>query len=82
MVHIAEPSTSSLSRLTAPVGAQKELLRFLRDLDPSVKVLLMSGYPRGLDAPDLSSPGVAGWLPKPSDRDGQGRAVEQAIGEP
>ncbi|MGQ9567957.1 MAG: hypothetical protein ACUVWW_07880 [Anaerolineae bacterium] len=47
-----------------------------------MKVLLMSGYPRGLDAPDLSSPGVAGWLPKPSDRDGQGRAVEQAIGEP
>ena len=71
-----------ISDMVMPGMSGRELLRFMRDLNPSVKVLLMSGYPRGMDAPDLSSPGVVGWLPKPFDRDSLGRAVEQAIGEP
>ncbi|MGC8837585.1 MAG: response regulator [Anaerolineae bacterium] len=71
-----------ISDMVMPGMSGKDLLRYMRELNPNVKVLLMSGYPRGFDAPDLSTPGVVGWLPKPFDRDSLGRAVEQAIGEP
>ncbi len=71
-----------ISDMVMPGMSGKDLLQYMRELNPKVKVLLMSGYPRGYDAPNLSTPGVVGWLPKPFDRDSLGRAVEQAIGEP
>ena len=51
--------------LTMPVMNGEETLRQLRTINPTLRVVLMSGYSEGETMQRCSSLGVSGYLPKP-----------------
>ena len=59
----------------------RETLNALRSINPSVKVIVCSGYLHETDVDGLSLRGVQGFLRKPYDRDKLTRAVWQALAD-
>ena len=43
----------------------RQLCLALKERDPGVKILLMSGYPPDMDEREFQAQGIAAWLPKP-----------------
>lgn len=58
----------------------RECFEELRRLDPAVRVVLSTGYPREADLGDLKRDGLAGVLQKPWRVADLGRAVAEALG--
>jgi CheY-like chemotaxis protein len=70
-----------LTDLVMPVMDGLELRRALAERDPTLTVVLMSGYPLvedGIEA--LSNPGASAWLPKPLILKQVSRIIGQALG--
>jgi CheY-like chemotaxis protein len=63
------------------MGGQ-ELFETLRQIDPAVKVLLMSGYSFKQNLDDLRAKGLKGFVQKPLDFHSLGRAVREALDGP
>lgn len=54
-----------LTDLVMPEMGGKELFYALRERNPRVKVVVLTGYPLGGESEDLLVDGIAGWLQKP-----------------
>jgi len=58
-----------------------ELYEALLQINPAMKVLLMSGYSLQEKVADLRARGARGFVQKPFDFNGLGRVVRQALDE-
>jgi signal transduction histidine kinase len=57
-----------------------ELVRRLRDIDPNLKALIMSGYPDAAATRGAGAPSGEHYLPKPIARDALREALERILG--
>jgi len=68
-----------LTDLTMPKMSGQELYRAIATLNPSAKVLLISGYDMPQNGSQLCPPGLQGLVIKPFDIAGLGKAVREAL---
>ena len=68
-----------LSDLVMPGMGGKALVQALRQHDPSLPVIVLSGHPKGDSAEELEEAGVADWLQKPVDLDRLAKVVGEAL---
>jgi PAS domain S-box-containing protein len=82
-VHRAYPGEIALvlTDLVMPNMGGRELFEALRQADPEAKVLLMSGYGPQKDLTEMRARGLKGFVQKPLDFAGLGRAVRRALDE-
>ncbi len=65
--------------LTMPKMSGMALYKAIAALNPAIKVLLISGYRSPQELSELSSLGLQGFVPKPFNLEGLGKAVRQAL---
>jgi CheY-like chemotaxis protein len=71
-----------LSDLVMPEMGGQALFHALRQQDPAIKVLAMSGHPlNGQELENLRSQGLGGWLPKPPSLEQLAQAVARVLEE-
>ncbi len=68
-----------LTDLTMPKMSGKELYKAIATFNPMVRVLLISGYGAQPEVSELRSLGLQGFVPKPFDLAGLGRAVRESL---
>ena len=68
-----------LTDLTMPKMSGMALCKAIAALNPTVRVLLISGYHTPQELAELSSLGLQGFVPKPFNLEGLGKAVRQAL---
>jgi two-component system cell cycle sensor histidine kinase/response regulator CckA len=68
-----------LSDLVMPGISGTELFRALKQRDPDVKIVAMTGYPLQEETQDLSRQNVVGWLRKPLSVEQLARAIKRAL---
>ncbi len=56
-----------LTDVIMPDLGGKGLFKALKEINPEVKVVVMTGYPKGNDAQQLLTEKISGWLEKPID---------------
>jgi len=71
-----------LSDLIMPEMGGVELAREIKQLDPDVKIVVLTGYPLEDWSEDLETVGVVGWLQKPVNLDQLALVVTKALKEP
>jgi len=70
-----------LSDMVMPDMDGEELFQRLQAIDPSLKMIVMSGYPLGNRGADLLAGGVVDWLQKPVSFGQLSQAVAQALSD-
>ncbi len=68
-----------LSDLVMPELGGRELLAFLREENPSVKAIVLTGYPSADQEGELRLLGATGWCQKPVSLENLSRVVAQAL---
>jgi two-component system cell cycle sensor histidine kinase/response regulator CckA len=69
-----------VSDLVMPGMGGQALFHALREQDPTLKVVMLSGHPLEQEMEDLRAQGLSAWLPKPPDLRQLSRALAQALG--
>lgn len=70
-----------VSDIVMPKIGGQELYEVLKQVQPNVKMLLMSGYSLKEEVADLLAKGLKGFVQKPLDFNQLGRAVRKALDE-
>ena len=68
-----------LSDLVMPQMGGAELFAILQDIDPDVKMILLTGYPLGDEGKDLLEKGIVAWVHKPLDMQTLSLLVQNAL---
>ncbi|RMF90997.1 MAG: response regulator, partial [Nitrospinota bacterium] len=68
-----------LTDLVMPGRGGTALCQIVHRQDPTLPILVMSGYPLGEERQALQTEGVVGWLPKPLSMEQVARAVHQVL---
>jgi signal transduction histidine kinase/ActR/RegA family two-component response regulator len=76
----AEEIALVVSDLVMPGMGGQALFHALREQDPTLKVVMLSGHPLEHEMEDLRVQGLSAWLPKPPDLRQLSRALIQALG--
>jgi len=70
-----------LSDMVMPEMGGVELYQVLKEKDPSVKVVVTTGYPLDSGAKDLLSTGIINWIQKPFSIKSLAEVVYKALGK-
>jgi DNA-binding NtrC family response regulator len=62
-----------------PKIAGTTLLKKLKAQAPTIAIIMMSGYPQGVDVPDFLADGVIDWFYKPIDIQQLAQIVDKAL---
>jgi len=68
-----------LTDMVMPGMNGSKLFHTLREQDPEVKVVVMSGYPLQREGKELLSQGISAWVQKPMRLDTLSRCVREAF---
>lgn len=68
-----------LSDLVMPQMGGAELFTALQEIDPDVKMILLTGYPLGDEGKDLLEKGIVAWVHKPLDMQTLSLLVQNAL---
>jgi signal transduction histidine kinase len=68
-----------LSDVVMPRIGGQELCQLLRERDPTIKMVLVTGYPLGEEISELRAAGIAGWVRKPFMLEQLARVVRRAL---
>jgi CheY-like chemotaxis protein len=84
--HAGDPSTGSgpgialvLSDLVMPVMGGKALFHALKQRDPAVKVVLLTGHPMEEELAELEEQGLNGWMLKPHNLEQLAQLLERVL---
>ncbi len=69
-----------LTDLVMPGMGGRELLRALRERDPQVRGVVMTGYPLGETPEGLKEEGIVAWVQKPLDQEKLALLLEEVLG--
>ena len=68
-----------LSDMVMPEMGGRALFQALKELDPTVKVVMVSGHPLEEEMEDLRAQGMVDWLPKPPRLERLAEIMAQAL---
>lgn len=71
-----------LTDMVMPGIGGAELCRILRQQDPTMPIIVLSGYPLRLESEDPRAEGVSDWLQKPATLERLAQAVQRALAHP
>ncbi len=78
--HQANEIALVLSDMVMPKMGGRELFHALRERDPAVKVIMLTGHPMQDELEDLRAQGMTDWLPKPPSLEQLAEVVARALG--
>ena len=69
----------SMTDMVMPEMGGRVLLQALRERDPTIRVVMMSGHPLGEELERLRAHGMIGWLPKPPSLESLAEELARAL---
>lgn len=78
-IYMNTPIDLVLSDLVMPEMGGTELFNALKEYDPDVRMILLTGYPLGDDGKDLLEDGIVGWVHKPLDMQTLSLLIKNAL---
>ena len=68
-----------LSDMVMPEMSGVELFKCLKEIDPKVRMVIVTGYPLGEEKRELTELGISGWVQKPLDMHRIQQVVQNAL---